>query len=685
MEEGLKIHVGADVLDVTKSLAVLEKEFKDLQKTIANATDGRQVIQLNKRLDELGNTIRAVKSAGRVGFDDFGQKLGSIKPAADKAGQSLVDFGRVVQDLPYGFVGISNNLNPLFDSFSRLRKETGSTGGALSALVGSLKGAGGLGLALSAISAAMSFVQVGTSAWTRGLGGAKKAVEEMSGFLGTTKDQLNQINSKFAEEASRVTVLVGALQKGSLSHEQIKSAKQELIRIAPQYFGHLDAESSKIDAVTAAYNNYNNSLIKAIENQIKTEKLTKAISDRLKVEEKNPLGLQEFQKLQKTGLSIDGILQKLGEKTIEDVKASLTGISGQYSLIGKDAQLAYEQQLKAGEKTQQNNKELESQLYRIASAYKAVQNIAATIDPNQTKVNPGSPDIMKSIEYIRQGLTPVEIPLSLKESKKKLGIEIKEIFYGIQSTVAESFGDGTIFGNAGLLGYKNFKEYWEKKAKEDPLYLEAPKVKLEGLNVNGDYSKFFTPMQKSIDIQTNLTKKRIEDFNKEITQILQKGYADALAGVGESIGAVIANGAKGLNAFASIGATLGNILIQVGKAAIGTGTAIEAIKKALQSLKGVGAIIAGVGLVALGSIIKTKLGNVSAGMALGGIVPPGYPNDSFPARLSSNEAVIPLDRLDSIMGNKNVSSGPMIARLVGAGPDLLMYMEQQSSSKRRSF
>ena len=37
-------------------------------------------------------------------------------------------------------------------------------------------------------------------------------------------------------------------------------------------------------------------------------------------------------------------------------------------------------------------------------------------------------------------------------------------------------------------------------------------------------------------------------------------------------------------------------------------------------------------------------------MAEGGIVPGGYPNDSFPAMLQSREAVIPLDRLPGILG-----------------------------------
>ena len=79
MEDGLKIKVGADVLDVTKSLATLEAEFNDLQKTIAASTDGKEVVELNKRLEGLRATIQSVKNAGKVGFDDFGQKLAQIK------------------------------------------------------------------------------------------------------------------------------------------------------------------------------------------------------------------------------------------------------------------------------------------------------------------------------------------------------------------------------------------------------------------------------------------------------------------------------------------------------------------------------------------------------------------------------------------------------------------------------
>lgn len=52
----------------------------------------------------------------------------------------------------------------------------------------------------------------------------------------------------------------------------------------------------------------------------------------------------------------------------------------------------------------------------------------------------------------------------------------------------------------------------------------------------------------------------------------------------------------------------------------------------------------------LASGLFTNLVKNIPGLAQGGIVPPGFPNDTFPAMLSSNEAVIPLDRLDGLLG-----------------------------------
>lgn len=74
-----------------------------------------------------------------------------IVKGSNSASLALIDVSRVVQDLPYGFIGIANNINPMLESFDRLKNETGGATSALKSMLGGLVGAGGLGLALSVV------------------------------------------------------------------------------------------------------------------------------------------------------------------------------------------------------------------------------------------------------------------------------------------------------------------------------------------------------------------------------------------------------------------------------------------------------------------------------------------------------------------------------------------------------
>lgn len=67
------------------------------------------------------------------------------------------------------------------------------------------------------------------------------------------------------------------------------------------------------------------------------------------------------------------------------------------------------------------------------------------------------------------------------------------------------------------------------------------------------------------------------------------------------------------------------------------------------------------------------------GYAEGGIVPPGYPNDSYLARLTSNEAIIPLSKLNQFTGPA-VIGGEFTIR----GTDLVLAVERNQNQRRRS-
>lgn len=80
------------------------------------------------------------------------QAFQGIQRSSGDATQTLIGFNRVIQDAPYGIMGIANNLNPLYESFVRLKNETGSTSGAFSAMTSALMGPAGVGIAIAAVS-----------------------------------------------------------------------------------------------------------------------------------------------------------------------------------------------------------------------------------------------------------------------------------------------------------------------------------------------------------------------------------------------------------------------------------------------------------------------------------------------------------------------------------------------------
>ena len=135
----------------------------------------------------------------------------NVARGSNQAANALTNLGRVAQDAPFGFIGIQNNLNPLLESFQRLKAETGSTGGALKALAGSLVGPAGLGLALSvggALLVAFGDKLTSASAATKALDAQQKTLTDtLSKNLGQAKAEVTtmQVLSGIVNDVSKST------------------------------------------------------------------------------------------------------------------------------------------------------------------------------------------------------------------------------------------------------------------------------------------------------------------------------------------------------------------------------------------------------------------------------------------------------------------------------------------------
>lgn len=203
--------------------------------------------------------------------------LAKLPTTSNQATTALSNLSRVAQDAPYGFIGIANNLNPLLESFQRLKVSTGSTGGALKALGKELTGAGGLGLALGiASSLAVVFGDKLFGAGAKAEA-AKKKTDEL-------KQSIDGVFSSMAKEATQAVSFVAILRNETETRERKLAAIKELQRIQPEIFKGLKLEGDAVVGLDSAYQNYLSNLRNVIAAKVIQAKLEQKIEELLRLQ-----------------------------------------------------------------------------------------------------------------------------------------------------------------------------------------------------------------------------------------------------------------------------------------------------------------------------------------------------------------------------------------------------------------
>ncbi len=237
------------------------------------------------------NTFNQVAAA----TNKAGQNLKNFTTSSGSATQSLVNLSRVAQDAPYGFIGIANNINPLLESFQRLKAETGTTKGAFAALKSELTGAGGLGLAIGVISSLL--VVFGDSIF-----GTSKKMQEAKNEAEAYADAIKGIYTETAKEVTQVATLVTVLRSETETRERKLSAIKKLQSINPEVFNGLKLEGEAVAGLDAAYTAYLKNLTTVITLKIKQQQLESLITKQLQLQgEVLTQGQKEFVNLLKQG------------------------------------------------------------------------------------------------------------------------------------------------------------------------------------------------------------------------------------------------------------------------------------------------------------------------------------------------------------------------------------------------
>jgi hypothetical protein len=133
---------------------------------------GKVVDRVGDKLEHTGRTTELAENQ----IVDFGNKVLAVAPKIDKAANAQnnfnsvgTDFARIIQDAPFGIIGVSNNITQLASSFGNASAKGNSF---TQILKGAFSGSNLLTIGISAITTALVLYE-------QGLFGAEKGVDDL--------------------------------------------------------------------------------------------------------------------------------------------------------------------------------------------------------------------------------------------------------------------------------------------------------------------------------------------------------------------------------------------------------------------------------------------------------------------------------------------------------------------------
>jgi hypothetical protein len=658
---GFHIEIGANAAQLTKTLGELRADLAAFRKALATATDVNKVIELNKAIAQTERQIKAISGAQNI--KAIGRDMKELPAGFNQAGFAVGNFSRIVQDAPFALlqgnlIAVSNNIDPLIQSFVQLKQQTGSGVAAFKALGNSLLGSGGLLLGFSLVNAAITFFSARSMY-------AKDKTKELADTIRDSAQVQSDAAASTAGQIAQVNALASVISDTNNSYTQRKRALEGLRGVNKAYFGDLQLEDAATGKLTKTINEYAKALINAA--------TVKEFS-------------QEIAKTRKEVFDADTELAKAttkltnAEKDLARARAESrptgregTGVSGAEADAQSELSEAFTKQREAREKVldlQTRELLLTNGLNKAIADGTKLKGLDADKTTKETDALKERISALKQLqsdtgltEPQRIELAQLEIELATRDAVE-LRFTPEELQQRIQGIIDSSFPKERLTSRLKIQIIGELDTTGLKKTT-----IDSPELDVAGATGSDSISRLSSLIkliQEAQRAQAELLKQdKLEAFAGAVTNILTPAFTDFFTALQTD----------GANAFEEFGRAIVKIIQRLIAAAA-----------AAAALAGIFTLITGGNAAAFKASFKGIFGGLTGfQFASGGIV-------NTPTRgvfgESGPEAIIPLSRLPQLMaaaGGGGGYGGEMTARIVDGGRDLLLIMSKANQTFGRNF
>lgn len=626
---GLVVTVGGNIAEVSKTLDELKQELQDLNNAVKTTKDVVEISKLNDAIKRTQAEIKRIKDIGPILPPD-------VTKSANSAAISLQNVGRVAQDLPYGFIGIQNNLNPLLESFERLKAETGSGKAALKALAGSLIGAGGIGLALSVVSSAILIFQNGIAGFNKKTSEAKEKTDELAKAIKDISSITGEATAGVQGQIAQVSSLAAAVSNSNLSYAERNRALQELREVNKSYFGDLRLEDALTGKLASTVNEYTDALINsAIQKQF----------------------IDEIASVAKAAATADEQIVKSRDRV---TRANAAVIKAQEAASARQLEIN-----KRGAVAQSITTDPE-----VVRALKEQSNAYAELATNNeasTKLQEQEILLTNKLNAaVLQGLKYRDLQTNTIKKQRKATDDLLKSQLKVDSKIHFQFPIRTEIP-------KQITDVISKATANEKITITLHDVRVKLLG---------SKTTAQIEGKENIEK----ELGQQLNSVFENIKLDSLTTLGETIGNIFSGEGFGegiKNGIKSMLSILGTAMQQLGKYVINAALEILALKKIVESfvIKNPAlAILGGVALIAAGAALKNISVDVPA-LADGGVTT--GPTLALIGE-KGTEVVLPLSRLQDMFNNNSNSSNLNVSVGLGIrGRELVPFIERETKAYKR--
>ena len=269
--EGIFQSSSRSAFQLENAIAQLSKEFQSgaISRNQYNAQLAHLNAELTKQRSNVSASAREIDRLNKLMSAQQIQRVATANNQAAKSFQTLstnvrgsntvaMEFNRIIQDAPFGMMGIGNNIQQLSANFSNLSKNAGGTVPALKAAFSAMVTGPNLALlAISALTAGITAYNMGAFDFLKANESKKKSLEDLQKELDEYRATLSTVQQQSIvgaqnaqQELATLDALAAQAQNTALSNKQRNDAVEELQRKYPSYLGNLSDEQIKTGDVS---------------------------------------------------------------------------------------------------------------------------------------------------------------------------------------------------------------------------------------------------------------------------------------------------------------------------------------------------------------------------------------------------------------------------------------------------